>query len=1134
LGLRGVNSAADRINHRAVSLGAPSHAADLMPTITGTAGNDTLVGTAGIDQINGLGGDDVFNGPFGSADIIDGGDGTDGVYVTDSGIPKLRNVEFISLAGASYTQFTLEDATIAAGLTLAIDVSQIPKLPNMASFYLDGSSETDGNLVFQGGAGTDYIIDGAGNDVLNLGDGDNIVYTGAGDDVITGGNGLDLIFMDANFTASDQIDGGGYATAGDVVSLKGDYSGARAVTFSATTMVNVGQLQLQDDFGYDLIFSDATISAGSIFFAFSTGSAGIVTSHVVKLDASADTDGRAFLGGGSNNDILRGGRGDDELVGFAGDDILTGGAGKNTLYGYDGFDTAVFSGARSDYAISYSSDGRNVHVVGNGEDSNLADIENLQFSNQNVTIATPQSFVGTNSYDHMIGWGGNDTLSGLDGDDWLTGGSGDDVLDGGSGFDIAEYDNDQESIVANLITGTAVGTLSGHDTLIDVEGLYTLGPNSTLIGNDSDNSLYALAGAHILAGGGNDVISIYGPGASIDGGDGFDQLTFHPGTDSASQITFTPGAIGTLISGTTCSSVEKLNLSTGSGGDTFTFQYPILAANPAVIGFNSWDAGGGNDTAIADMSSATDSVILRDGPSSPQVFIGSSAIIGFEQVENYWIRGGIGNDQLVGYSGDDFLIGGGRDDMLRGAGGDDRLRGDSGINSLDGGAGIDTAIYARTPGSYVVTLNSDGSYTIKAPDATDTLIDIEQASFDGTGQTLSMGDFAAQSFNPLAYIASYTDLIYAFGNNQAAAMTHYMNQGYYEGRTAGFNALKYTASYADLVQAFGNNQTAALNHYVTQGYREARTVNFNALNYVAAYPDLIQAFGTNQMAALNHYVTQGYYEGRGANFNALEYIASYTDLIQSYGTDQSGAVTQYITEGYFQGRTVSFSALAYTASYSDLIHAFGNDQTAALKHYITQGIHEDRFVSFSALNYTASYGDLINAFGTNQTAALNHYVTQGFYENRVASFDPVAYLLTYQDLQNAGYTAQNVAGHYIAFGSKEARTPDGPFDKSQVHHALVLDQDLAVPMVNGCEEWFSINLTAGHSYDFSLWDRAGSVDTRLELHNANGVLIAQDGANGGGSGALIHYTASGSGPFYLVTYTSSPMAASFGLLAQSA
>ena len=61
------------------------------------------------------------------------------------------------------------------------------------------------------------------------------------------------------------------------------------------------------------------------------------------------------LAGGDFGDILSGLGGDDALWGHGGNDFLYGGAGNDTLRGGDGADTAIYSGNRSDYTITYNS-----------------------------------------------------------------------------------------------------------------------------------------------------------------------------------------------------------------------------------------------------------------------------------------------------------------------------------------------------------------------------------------------------------------------------------------------------------------------------------------------------------------------------------------------------------------------------------------------------------------------------------------------------------------------------------------------------------------------------------------------------------------------------------------------------------
>ncbi len=60
-------------------------------------------------------------------------------------------------------------------------------------------------------------------------------------------------------TAADHIDG----SAGfDISILNGDYTGAHAVVFDATTMVDIDNLVLTTGSSYDLTTNDGNVSAG--------------------------------------------------------------------------------------------------------------------------------------------------------------------------------------------------------------------------------------------------------------------------------------------------------------------------------------------------------------------------------------------------------------------------------------------------------------------------------------------------------------------------------------------------------------------------------------------------------------------------------------------------------------------------------------------------------------------------------------------------------------------------------------------------------------------------------------------------------------------------------------------------------
>ena len=62
----------------------------------------------------------------------------------------------------------------------------------------------------------------------------------------------------------------------------------------------------------------------------------------------------------------------------------------------------------------------------------------------------------------------------------------------------------------------------------------------------------------------------------------------------------------------------------------------------------------------------------------------------------------------------------------------------------------------------------------------------------------------AQKFDGLQYLASYPDLIEAFGADAAAGRQHYLQFGQHEGRrTDTFDEKQYLKNYHDLAVAFG-------------------------------------------------------------------------------------------------------------------------------------------------------------------------------------------------------------------------------------------------------------------------------------------------------------------------------------------
>lgn len=92
------------------------------------------------------------------------------------------------------------------------------------------------------------------------------------------------------------------------------------------------------------------------------------------------------------------------------------------------------------------------------------------------------------------------------------------------------------------------------------------------------------------------------------------------------------------------------------------------------------------------------------------------------------------------------------------------------------------------------------------------------------GVTISRGVDYSSVYNYEYYITRYPDIKNAFGNNERAALNHFINYGIYEGRSAraDFDVYYYRSTYPDLEAAFGDDLKSYLYHYLNHGIKEGR------------------------------------------------------------------------------------------------------------------------------------------------------------------------------------------------------------------------------------------------------------------------------------------------------------------------
>ena len=175
--------------------------------------------------------------------------------------------------------------------------------------------------------------------------------------------------------------------------------------------------------------------------------------------------------------------------------------------------------------------------------------------------------------------------------------------------------------------------------------------------------------------------------------------------------------------------------------------------------------------------------------------------------------------------------------------------------------------------SWSLVGNNSSSYLVGSADHGKQLR-LEVFYLDGQGFLESVTTSVGLVLNILSttdswsYIASHADLITAFGSDLEAAVSHYVTNGFNEGRALDtFDEWSYVASHADLITAFGSDPDAAVSHYVTNGFNEGRALDtFDEIAYASAYPDLSSAFGNDRDALTRHYVEYGFNEGRSSAF----------------------------------------------------------------------------------------------------------------------------------------------------------------------------------------------------------------------------------------------------------------------------
>lgn len=298
--------------------------------LNGGDGNDLLLSGAGTDRLYGDVGDDalIFGADLSPTDTASGGAGADVLAIQGNypglvlGSATLIDIETLSFLSGADTRFgdaagnqysynlTSVDGNVAASRQLKVNGAALLAGENLT---FNGAAESNGSFFFYGGKGTDVLTGGAGNDVFFLAEG--------------------------RLNAGDRFIGGAGA---DILTLRGDYAGANALTFAADAISGIETISVLGvadtrffsggtPYSYSLRTNDANVAAGA---TLTVNGGKLGADETLSFYGSAETDGAFRLFGGAGADVLVGGKGNDLFYGGLGADYLSGYAGGNDVFRY--------------------------------------------------------------------------------------------------------------------------------------------------------------------------------------------------------------------------------------------------------------------------------------------------------------------------------------------------------------------------------------------------------------------------------------------------------------------------------------------------------------------------------------------------------------------------------------------------------------------------------------------------------------------------------------------------------------------------------------------------------------------------------------------------------------------------------
>lgn len=555
-----------------------------------------------------------------------------------------------AISGATNSTYTLTQTEVGKTITVTASYTDgqgtFESVTSVETGPVAASVESNPINIVYGSYGDDGLMGTEADDLLYGREGNDWLSGGAGDDTLLGGAGRD--WFDGSGTGNDLI-------AGSVVRDRVNYTDYNGVDYTRLT-------------------SDLSVDLSGIMGDGSSGS-GWASSAESGSDELRNIN---YVYAGSGNDSLQGSSAlvQEVFMGGLGDDTIDGGA---IAAGQPNNNRVVYMNAAAAVTVDLQA---GTATGGDGND----------------TLRNITQVIGS-AHDDLLRGSDNLNLT-----EYFEGQGGNDIIDGGSGFDVVRYLwNSKSSVVVDLMAGTASGSASGNDTLMNIEGAW---------GSDYGDTLSGTQGGDVLKGfNGEDFLNGRAGDDTLDGGDGDDWADYQQASgsvtvDLSAAVNQATGADGTdqLISIEHVRGGGYDDRLTGDAGDN------MLRGG---AGNDTLDGGPGTDW--ADYRNATGSVEADLSQSEATGADGTDLLISIENV-----RGSDYNDLLIGDAGDNWLRGRGGNDMI------------------DGGEGSDWADYRDAGGSVYVDLYNG---TTSGSSGSDILISIENLRGGNSDDVLSGDDF---------------------------------------------------------------------------------------------------------------------------------------------------------------------------------------------------------------------------------------------------------------------------------------------------------------------------------------------------------------------------------------------------------